>query len=67
MLLSCTTGEQSGSVPYQRNFAESTFHALGEIEATGRGGPGETNEQLGKGEGAAQKVDPPHHYHSESR
>ena len=22
-------------------------------------GPGETNEQLGKGEGAAQKVDPP--------
>src|SRR5688500_16529927 len=29
-----------------------------------RVGHGETNEQLGKGEGAARKVDPPHHYHS---
>ena len=30
-------------------------------------GHGETNEQLGKGEGAAQKVGPPHQHPSERR
>jgi hypothetical protein len=48
--------------PSMRSSENGSFtHSHGKYRQQGRVGPGETNEneQLGKGEGAAQKVDPP--------